>query len=148
MALTNYRGFYLAVAVVTATAGMAVVIFLSNRKRRAKNSDHRKVPFLEVFRSQEILVIEDGEQSKPILARLISDTEEQKVLGMDCEWTTCDHSQKANPVALLQLATPKGLCVLFRLCKIRGHQELQGLGKLLNDRRKDTYFYSYVGLKV
>ncbi|PIK36013.1 putative exonuclease 3'-5' domain-containing protein 2 [Apostichopus japonicus] len=98
MALTNYRGFFLAVAVVAATAGMAVVIFLSNRKRRAKNSDPRKV------------------------------------LGMDCEWTTSDHSQKANPVALLQLATPKGLCVLFRLCKIRGHKELQGLGKILNDR--------------
>lgn len=75
----------MAVAVVTATAGMAVVIFLSNRKRRAKNSDHRKVPFLEVFRSQEILVIEDGEQSKPILARLISDTEEQKVSFLENE---------------------------------------------------------------
>ena len=38
------------------------------------------------------------------------------VLGFDCEWVTRGSSRR--PVALLQLATLDGLCVLIRLCRL------------------------------
>lgn len=40
------------------------------------------------------------------------------ILGSDCEWTSLE--AKANPVALLQLATCAGSCYLFRLDKLKG----------------------------
>lgn len=38
------------------------------------------------------------------------------MLGFDCEWVTVGGNRR--PVALLQLATHKGLCALIRLCNL------------------------------
>ena len=45
---------------------------------------------------------------------------EQVILGLDCEWVSQErHGQNpASPVALLQLAFPKGTCFLIRLSKM------------------------------
>ena len=40
------------------------------------------------------------------------------MLGLDCEWVT-ELGGRRRPVALLQLATLDGLCVLVRLCRLR-----------------------------
>lgn len=42
---------------------------------------------------------------------------EYKVLGFDCEWVTVGGARR--PVALLQLASHRGLCALFRLCHLQ-----------------------------
>lgn len=39
------------------------------------------------------------------------------VLGFDCEWVTVKGSRR--PVALLQLSSYEGQCVLFRLCRLQ-----------------------------
>jgi len=49
----------------------------------------------------------------PILTR---DLAILPVIGLDCEWVSQDG--KTGPVAMLQLATYSGLCVLVRLCNI------------------------------
>lgn len=43
--------------------------------------------------------------------------DEFNVLGFDCEWVS-DYTGRRK-VALLQLATHRGLCVLIRLCKLK-----------------------------
>lgn len=42
-------------------------------------------------------------------------TQNYRVIGLDCEWV-CDKTR--HPIALLQLATSDGLCVLVRLSKL------------------------------
>lgn len=43
--------------------------------------------------------------------------DEYNVLGFDCEWVTVGGARR--PVALLQLASHRGLCALIRLCKLQ-----------------------------
>lgn len=43
-------------------------------------------------------------------------TRHHEVLGLDCEWVTIGSHQ--GPVSLLQLASPDGICALFRLPKL------------------------------
>lgn len=38
------------------------------------------------------------------------------VIGLDCEWTPCHRKKQKPDVALLQIATRDGFCVLFRTC--------------------------------
>lgn len=54
---------------------------------------------------------------------------EIRVLGLDCEWVT---KGKRRPVALLQLATPDGLCTLFRLCRLK--EVPKDLAEVLEDK--------------
>lgn len=42
--------------------------------------------------------------------------EEYNVLGFDCEWIIDQYGVRQN-VALVQLASHRGLCVLIRLCE-------------------------------
>lgn len=51
------------------------------------------------------------------------------MLGFDCEWVS--NQGKRRPVALLQLASHRGLCALIRLCMI--YRIPQELYDLLND---------------
>lgn len=44
--------------------------------------------------------------------------EEYSVLGFDCEWVT-EPGYGRGEVALLQLASHRGLCVLVRLSKLK-----------------------------
>ena len=56
-----------------------------------------------------------------------------QVMGFDCEWVSGEDG-KARPVALLQLATSSGLCVLVRLCFFSGVLPVT-LYHLMADRR-------------
>ena len=51
-----------------------------------------------------------------VLPMLTKDLSMLPVIGLDCEWVSQDG--KTGPVALLQLATYTGLCVLVRLCNM------------------------------
>lgn len=79
MPLTNHRPFFV-VAMVAATAGVATLIIIAIRKRRAKHTDQQGASFAEVLKRQEVVVIEKIEDAKPILIRLISDTKKQRVI--------------------------------------------------------------------
>ncbi|KAK6180942.1 hypothetical protein SNE40_008903 [Patella caerulea] len=46
-----------------------------------------------------------------------------KILGLDCEWLPYAEGETESRVALLQLATYDGLCVLVRLCQM-SHDDL------------------------
>ncbi|CAM1317977.1 EXD2 (predicted), partial [Pycnogonum litorale] len=54
-----------------------------------------------------------------------------RCLGLDCEWVTKGRS--VQKVALLQLATYSGICVLLRLCHLKERLP-ENLLSLLNDR--------------
>ncbi|XP_008487602.1 exonuclease 3'-5' domain-containing protein 2 [Diaphorina citri] len=61
-----------------------------------------------------------------------------KVLGLDCEWVTIGNHR--GPVSLLQLASPDGVCALFRMNKIYQYDYFsnvntipESLENLLND---------------
>eukprot|EP00092_Neocalanus_flemingeri_P045105 GFUD01050253.1.p1 GENE.GFUD01050253.1~~GFUD01050253.1.p1 ORF type:complete len:571 (+),score=175.73 GFUD01050253.1:246-1958(+) len=51
-----------------------------------------------------------------VLPMLTRDISRLPVIGLDCEWVS--QEDKAGPVAMLQLATYSGLCVLVRLCNM------------------------------
>jgi len=51
-----------------------------------------------------------------VLPMLTKDLSMLPVIGLDCEWVSQDG--KSGPVAMLQLATYTGLCVLVRLCNM------------------------------
>jgi len=51
-----------------------------------------------------------------VLPILSKDLSLLPVIGLDCEWVSQDG--KSGPVALLQIATFRGLCILVRLCKM------------------------------
>lgn len=53
------------------------------------------------------------------------------VIGMDCEWTATRIKNKKPDVALLQIATRDGYCVLFRTCFM--NEVPASLSKLLAD---------------
>lgn len=50
-------------------------------------------------------------------------------MGFDCEWVTVSGARR--PIALLQLASHKGLCALFRLCNLKSIPK--GLRELLEN---------------
>ncbi len=57
------------------------------------------------------------------------------VLGLDCEWVSQERQGESPvcPVALLQLAFPKGICFLIRLCKMEARLP-DKLRDILQDR--------------
>lgn len=68
------------------------------------------------------------------MLKKISHCEEYNVLGFDCEWVV-DALGVRQDVALLQLASHRGLCVLVRLCEFgKIPSELQ-----VNSKRKKKY---------
>lgn len=75
--------------------------------RRLKSK--RRKPFAI---SHAVHVINKPAEWNQIYESLMEDIRQIRVLGLDCEWV------QKQPVALLQLATPSGLCVLVRLFKL------------------------------
>nr|CAB3243957.1 exonuclease 3'-5' domain-containing protein 2-like [Phallusia mammillata] len=63
---------------------------------------------------QKSVVISSVADFDSCLFNFVSDIEQVKLIGIDCEWTTKEDKQ--CPVALLQLSTISGLCLLIRLC--------------------------------
>ncbi|XP_037028779.1 uncharacterized protein LOC119069009 [Bradysia coprophila] len=77
---------------------------------------------------QEIIVVTTIEECEAVVERLRKHCNEYYVLGFDCEW-----SSKGGKVALLQLATHRGLCALIRLCRLRTIPDV--LKKLMKDKQ-------------
>lgn len=67
------------------------------------------------FYNQRVRVVEDAQACKRAVNELRQHCSEFPVLGLDCEWNGWSGRP---PVALLQLATHRGLCVLIRLCEM------------------------------
>ncbi|XP_061405975.1 exonuclease 3'-5' domain-containing protein 2 [Lethenteron reissneri] len=66
--------------------------------------------------SQTVALVETMGQWNEAASPLQRDLATYPVLGMDCEWVVEDG--RAMPVALLQLASASGYCVLVRLCPL------------------------------
>ncbi|CAM9981375.1 unnamed protein product [Lampetra planeri] len=66
--------------------------------------------------SQTVALVETMGQWSEAALPLQRDLATYPVLGMDCEWVVEDG--RAMPVALLQLASASGYCVLVRLCHL------------------------------
>ncbi|GFO20170.1 exonuclease 3'-5' domain-containing protein 2 [Plakobranchus ocellatus] len=77
--------------------------------------------------SHAIYIINKPEEWDEIYEKVLNDIRHVKVLGLDCEWV------QRRPVALLQLSTPTGLCVLVRLFKL-GSGIPETLKSLLADK--------------
>ncbi|XP_037037106.1 exonuclease 3'-5' domain-containing protein 2 isoform X2 [Bradysia coprophila] len=98
-----------------ATLGISVLYVLRNGNivyRLRRMLDYRNP-----LRNQEIVVANNFGDCQKIVERLKRHCTEYRVLGFDCEWTTVNGSRR--PVALLQLATHRGLCGLFRLSSLK-----------------------------
>ncbi|XP_033113079.1 exonuclease 3'-5' domain-containing protein 2-like [Anneissia japonica] len=72
--------------------------------------------------SRTIVVISTKEDFKDVLPKLINDLHAFKVLGLDCEW--CTKVKEVKPVALLQIATNTGLCILIRMNHFKSQAQL------------------------
>uniref|UniRef100_A0A6A7FVP8 Exonuclease 3'-5' domain-containing protein 2-like n=1 Tax=Hirondellea gigas TaxID=1518452 RepID=A0A6A7FVP8_9CRUS len=75
--------------------------------------------------SKRVVVVENQQQWEAVEKEFVSCCSSLGCIGFDCEWVV------SRPVALLQLATHTGLCVLFRLCKLKDVP--QSLKDLLRD---------------
>ncbi|XP_055322326.1 uncharacterized protein LOC129578174 [Sitodiplosis mosellana] len=64
---------------------------------------------------QEIRIVSNAAECQSVVERLRIHCDRYNVLGFDCEWNT----PGGRKVALLQLATYRGLCALIRLCKMK-----------------------------
>ncbi|BFY97658.1 hypothetical protein BsWGS_00698 [Bradybaena similaris] len=65
-----------------------------------------------LYVAKKICVVDSPEQWEEAYSGLEKDLRVIKVLGLDCEWV------ESHKVALLQLASPSGLCILVRLFKL------------------------------
>ncbi|KAK3892389.1 hypothetical protein Pcinc_003759 [Petrolisthes cinctipes] len=110
--------------VVAATGGGVVGSLLLYRYLRQHTTIAHK---LLAWRTRRIVkralkrihVVEDEETWEKVLPLLISESRREGAVGVDCEWTNT-HSQR-KPVALLQLATCSGLCVIIRLSHMQSN---------------------------
>ena len=46
------------------------------------------------------------------------DCQKVPILGLDCEWVTLRGKNMARPVALIQIASYRGVCALVRMCQL------------------------------
>ncbi|KAF2354806.1 3'-5' exonuclease domain [Trinorchestia longiramus] len=79
--------------------------------------------------TQRIQVVNDMTSWNAIEKELLRSSYALGCVGFDCEWVTGSGTRR--PVALLQLATHSGLCVLVRLCRLTSPP--QKLRELLQD---------------
>ncbi|XP_058839592.1 exonuclease 3'-5' domain-containing protein 2-like [Topomyia yanbarensis] len=112
----------IASAAFIVAAGVGALYVAINRKRLFRK-------FTDPFYNQTIQIITNAEECKRIVDTLRTHCQEYRILGLDCEWVS--EQGKRHPVALLQLASHRGLCALFRLCEMR--RIPSELGDLLND---------------
>ena len=71
-------------------------------------------------------------QWKALEEELLHEIKRVPIIGLDCEWVTprpqpggSKEGCRPHKVALLQLATASGWCVLVRLCKLRSETRLR-----------------------
>lgn len=80
--------------------------------------------------SQKVWVVNTQQMWEQVFPHLYREAVKDGALGFDCEWVQVKRLRR--PVALLQLATSSGLCVLIRLCHLK-RVTLPGLKELLRD---------------
>ncbi|XP_065344080.1 exonuclease 3'-5' domain-containing protein 2 [Cloeon dipterum] len=72
-----------------------------------------------LLKPSKIIIAETQKDCSSIVKIIKRECKELRYVGFDCEWVpNFVKGRKGNPVALLQLATPKGTCALIRLSKI------------------------------
>ncbi|XP_039254782.2 exonuclease 3'-5' domain-containing protein 2-like isoform X1 [Styela clava] len=122
--------------------GTALVFKYYNKKCRKSTNAGRSL--LNKISDAESWPLTDYEACKPkiihvvshptdfdsILSTFIIDTNDVKVLGFDCEWTSS--SNGTNPIALLQLTTSDYSCYLIRLNKLNSFIPKEILSVLQN----------------
>ncbi|XP_041764587.1 exonuclease 3'-5' domain-containing protein 2 [Anopheles merus] len=113
---------------VIAAVGVGVLFVLS-RYRRGIMSRLKALNQRDPLRGQQVHIINTADDCRMIVEKLQRHCQEYNVLGFDCEWVS--NQGKRRPVALLQLASHRGLCALIRLCMI--NRIPQELYDLLND---------------
>ncbi|XP_058825513.1 exonuclease 3'-5' domain-containing protein 2-like [Topomyia yanbarensis] len=79
--------------------------------------------------NQTIKIVTNSRECIRVIETLRTHCQEHPILGLDCEWVS--ERGRRYPVALLQLATHRGFCALFRLCEMR--RIPSELRNLLND---------------
>ncbi|MPC32674.1 Exonuclease 3'-5' domain-containing protein 2 [Portunus trituberculatus] len=70
------------------------------------------------FTSQKVWVVTSPLTWERVFPQLHREAIKDGAIGLDCEWVQVKGSRR--PVALLQLATSSGLCVLVRLSHLKG----------------------------
>ncbi|KAK6174465.1 hypothetical protein SNE40_017736 [Patella caerulea] len=81
----------------------------------------------------KIHIVTTAAEWEEIYPIILDHTTHTKIIGLDCEWEIDKSKGIVYPVALLQLATYKGLCVLVRLSCMKSSIP-KSLLKLLADR--------------
>ncbi|XP_071089719.1 exonuclease 3'-5' domain-containing protein 2-like [Haliotis cracherodii] len=76
-------------------------------------------------------VITTAAQWEKVFPQLVKDTQQIRVVGLDCEWVFEEFVR--HPVALLQISTQQGLCLLVRLCQLE-HRVPHSLRHFLMDK--------------
>ena len=86
----------------------------------------RCVNFFQIFRKKceqlihskglKIYLIESSDDWAKIPPSFFLSVEKSKIIGLDCEWVSRDTKE---PVALLQISSDSGECLLIRLCKVK-----------------------------
>ncbi|XP_058825512.1 exonuclease 3'-5' domain-containing protein 2-like [Topomyia yanbarensis] len=66
--------------------------------------------------NQTIQIVTNSNECVRAVNTLRAHCQEQRILGFDCEWVS-DLGEN-HPVALMQLASHRGFCALFRLCEM------------------------------
>jgi ribonuclease D len=92
--------------------------FTSKNNRYASNPNYYNVPnsrpFLEHIKYLKI--IHEPPDVDVAVEEIYRKCKLFPVIGMDCEWTATRQKNQKPDVALLQIATKDGWCVLFRTC--------------------------------
>uniref|UniRef100_H2YDP4 Exonuclease 3'-5' domain-containing protein 2 n=1 Tax=Ciona savignyi TaxID=51511 RepID=H2YDP4_CIOSA len=124
-----------------AATGAAVLLYLktSNNqeltKRKGLGLDHYwpyNVVSKHTNSSVKAHVVSQCQDFENVLDLFLQELQHVKVIGFDCEWTSL--SGKPLPVALLQLSTVSGFCLLIRLCCYTGNLPRQLLDVLSDVR--------------
>ncbi|XP_058058316.1 exonuclease 3'-5' domain-containing protein 2 [Anopheles bellator] len=113
---------------VLAAVGVGVIYVLS-RYRKGIMSRLKGLNQRDPLRGQQVHIVNTADDCRLIVSTLHKHCQEYNVLGFDCEWV--NNQGKRRPVAMLQLASHRGLCALIRLCAIS--KLPQELYDLLND---------------
>lgn len=112
----------IATTAIIATVGAGALYLLFNRRKIVRR-------FTDPLYNQSVRIVSNPEDCQKVIGLLRDHCREFRVLGFDCEWV--NEQGNRHPVALLQLASHRGLCALIRLCEMK--RIPQELSDLLND---------------
>lgn len=109
---------------------MSVLLYFFKRKAVSKLRTA-----LSRQRLKQVIYVDSKQQCECIINKHFL---HHQVLGLDCEWVTIGSHR--GPVSLLQIASPEGVCALFRMPKLyqydfltQTHSIPQSLERLLDD---------------